>query len=124
MSEIRTDLLSNRLGNGPAPLRDQWASKAWVNFNGTGTVAIRESRNTSSITDNGTGDYTKNMTVAQADANYASNGGARSQLGTGSAEVFVVHPTQAPTSSTLRFLTHRSGTGNLDIDIMSVAIVR
>jgi hypothetical protein len=43
---------------------------AWVNFNGTGTVAIRSSYNVSSITDNGTGDYTINFTTALADANY------------------------------------------------------
>lgn len=45
--------------------------RAWVNFNGTGTVAIRASFNVSSITDNGTGDYTVNFTNAFADANYA-----------------------------------------------------
>ena len=44
---------------------------AWVNFNGTGTVAIRSSYNVSSITDNGTGDYTVNFTTAMSDANYA-----------------------------------------------------
>jgi hypothetical protein len=44
---------------------------AWVNFNGTGTVAIRSSYNVSSITDNGTGDYTVNFTTALSDANYS-----------------------------------------------------
>jgi hypothetical protein len=48
--------------------------KAWVNFNGTGTVAIRASMNVSSITDNGTGDYTVNFTTALADADYAAAG--------------------------------------------------
>ena len=46
-------------------------AKAWVNFNGTGTVAIRDSFNVSSITDNGTGDYTINFTTAMPDANYS-----------------------------------------------------
>ena len=46
--------------------------KAWVNFNGTGTVAIRASGNVSSITDNGVGSYTVNFTTALADANYAA----------------------------------------------------
>ena len=46
--------------------------KAWVNFNGTSTVAIRASYNVSSITDNGTGDYTVNFTTALADANYVA----------------------------------------------------
>lgn len=45
--------------------------RAWVNFNGTGTVAIRASFNVSSITDGGTGDYTINMTNALPDANYS-----------------------------------------------------
>ena len=44
--------------------------RAWVNFNGTGTVSIRASGNVSSITDNGTGDYTVNFTNAMPDANY------------------------------------------------------
>jgi hypothetical protein len=48
--------------------------KAWVNFNGTGTVSIRGSMNVSSITDNGTGNYTVNFTTALADANYAAAG--------------------------------------------------
>ena len=46
--------------------------KAWVNFNGTGTVAIRASYNVSSITDRGTGNYTVNFTNALADANYST----------------------------------------------------
>ena len=46
---------------------------AWVNFNGTGTVAIRSSYNVSSITDNGTGDYTVNFTTALSDANYSAS---------------------------------------------------
>ena len=45
--------------------------RAWVNFNGSGTVAIRASGNVSSITDNGTGDYTINFTTSMPDVNYA-----------------------------------------------------
>ena len=52
----------------------QQACKAWVNFNGTGTVAIRESYNVSTITDNGPGDYTVNFTTAMVDANYSAIG--------------------------------------------------
>jgi len=53
---------------GSAPI---YACRAWVNFNGTSTVAIRASGNVSSITDNGTGDYTVNFTTAMVDANYS-----------------------------------------------------
>ena len=63
--------------SGSAPI---YACRAWVNFNGTGTVAIREYENVSSITDNGTGNYTVNFTTAMPDANYvvASIGSAGS----------------------------------------------
>jgi len=54
--------------SGSAPI---YGARAWVNFNGTGTVAIRASGNVSSITDNGTGDYTANFTTAMPDGNYA-----------------------------------------------------
>jgi hypothetical protein len=50
----------------------QGSAKAWVNFDGTGTVAIRASYNVSSITDNGTGDYTVNFTNAFADTSYSA----------------------------------------------------
>tara|TARA_Y100000114_G_scaffold117211_1_gene111568 strand:+ start:317 stop:694 length:378 start_codon:yes stop_codon:yes gene_type:complete len=50
----------------------QGRAKAWVNFNGTGTVAMRDNFNVSSITDSGTGVYTANFTTAMANANYAS----------------------------------------------------
>jgi hypothetical protein len=48
--------------------------KAWVNFNGTGTVAIRGSNNVTSITDGGVGVYTVNFTTAMTDANYVFSG--------------------------------------------------
>lgn len=54
---------------------------AWVNFNGTGTVAIRSSYNVSSITDNGAGTYTVNFTTAMSDANYAVLGTCNSNTG-------------------------------------------
>lgn len=59
------------VGTSTAPM---FACRAWVNFNGTGTVAIRAGGNVSSITDNGTGDYTVNFTIALQDANYSVSG--------------------------------------------------
>ena len=55
--------------SGTAPL---YMCRAWVNFNGTGTVAINASGNVSSITDNGTGNYTVNFTTAMTDVNYCA----------------------------------------------------
>lgn len=50
---------------------ENFKCRAWVNFNGTGTVAIRAAGNVTSITDNGTGEYTVNFTTAMPDANYS-----------------------------------------------------
>jgi hypothetical protein len=50
-----------------------YSCRAWVSFNGTGTVAIRASGNVSSITDDATGRYRINFTTAMSDVNYAAN---------------------------------------------------
>lgn len=76
-----TDTSGNFLiDSGYGSLAPTYGCRAWVNFNGTGTVAIRGSGNVSSITDNGTGDYTVNFTTAMPDRNYSvvgtTNGGA------------------------------------------------
>ena len=72
--------LSFNSGYGSAAVA--YGCRAWVNFNGTGTVAIRASGNVSSITDNGTGDYTINFTTALADADYATISTMGSRNGT------------------------------------------
>jgi len=75
-TNIRASSIQDTGGNNgstPAAIANGIA-KAWVNFNGTGTVAIRASFNVSSITDNGTGDYTVNFTTAMPDENYAAVG--------------------------------------------------
>lgn len=69
MSTLRVNTLQNAAGTGQPAMSG--AAKAWVNFNGTGTVAIRASFNVTSITDNGTGDYTVNFTNALEDANFS-----------------------------------------------------
>jgi hypothetical protein len=63
--------------SGTAPI---YGARAWVNFNGTGTVAIRASGNVTSITDNGTGNYTVNFTTAMPDANYCVNVSAANEV--------------------------------------------
>jgi len=73
MSTLRVTNLADTSGGNSATTEQikSGIAKAWVNFNGTGTVAIRASFNVSSITDNGTGKYSVNFTTALADANYA-----------------------------------------------------
>ena len=60
-----------KFNSGYGSAATAYGCRAWVNFNGTGTVAIRGSGNVSSITDNGTGDYTVNFTTSMPDVNYA-----------------------------------------------------
>jgi hypothetical protein len=73
MSTLKTNTLSNVAGTSSTAIENaiHGSAKAWVNFNGTGTVAIRAQYNVSSITDNGVGDYTVNFTTAMSDANYS-----------------------------------------------------
>jgi hypothetical protein len=106
--------------------------RAWVNFNGTGTVAIRESGNVSSITDNGTGDYTVNFTTAMPDANYGATASARGEgnvsRGAG-ALINIPKNAVAPTTSAIRLTVGAGATsisdGSLvDVDFVNVAIFR
>lgn len=79
--------------------------KAWVNFNGTGTVAIRDSFNVSSITDNGTGDYTVNFTTAMPNANYAAVAMGVEGSGTsGGFGAFIFGPQSYQTTSSVRVM--------------------
>jgi hypothetical protein len=93
-----TLVLKNGVADTPPTIQDSGGTeigtfcRAWVNFDGTGTPAIRASFNVSSITDNGTGDYTVNFTTAMPDANYSVaaaalqvNGGGQPIFGTPSA---------------------------------------
>ena len=79
MSTLRANTLSDASGSNSVPMATvaSGTAKAWVNFNGTGTVSIRAAFNVSSIADNGVGDYTVNFTTAMPDANYAVLGQVR-----------------------------------------------
>jgi hypothetical protein len=95
--------------------------KAWVNFNGTGTVAIRASYNVSSITDNGTGNYTVNFATAMVDANYCAVAAA---LNSGVNYSFSsCAPTSASVAQVATFSNAAPGTP-ADNNIVQVAIFR
>jgi hypothetical protein len=77
--KMRIDSAGNlQFNSGYGSVATAYGCRAWVNFNGTGTVAIRASGNVSSITDAGTGLYDVNFTTALTDANYAINATAYS----------------------------------------------
>ena len=99
-----------QFNSGYGSVATAYGCRAWVNFNGTGTVAIRASGNVTSITDNGVGDFTINFTNALADANYAA-------VGTGDdAAGYVVNRRNgtAPTTTAFRLWAGQPGTAAQD----------
>jgi hypothetical protein len=118
MTPLRLRNALNATGSAPV-----YACRAWVNFNGTGTVAIRASGNVTSITDNGTGTYTVNFTTAMPDANYAVSAFARRS--TTSAPVYVGQgSTQTQTASAVQITVAATAANIEDSDNISVAVFR
>lgn len=104
-----------------------YGCRAWVNFNGTGTPAIRASGNVSSITDNGTGDYTINFTNAMPDINYSASLAFSRDPDMTTANIATNNNTGgnvAPTTSALRIAIFRYGSGGADVTYINLAIFR
>lgn len=100
-----------------------YGCRAWVNFNGTGTVAIRASGNVSSITDLDTGHYRVNFTNAMPDANWCAEFSGGDGTYTTSAPVFIM--TATPTTASCSFAVNLRSTGNpADYAFNYVAIFR
>jgi hypothetical protein len=101
--------------------------RAWVNFNGTGTVAIRASFNVSSITDGGTGIYTVNFTTAMPDANYAIIGTTNNSAAPATNGGFLgieQDSAVAPTTTSVQIKNKRSTVGLVDSTLLCVAVFR
>ena len=113
MSTIKANTLLHSDGSTTTqpsiPALDQRMAKAWVTFNGTGTVAIIDSYNVSSITDNGTGYFRCNLSVTQNNANYVIVGGGDGN-NTGSGHI--MYDSAQGAISTTSFGTRVPDTGN------------
>jgi hypothetical protein len=116
--------LSFNSGYGSAAVA--YGCRAWVNFNGTNTVAIRASGNVTSITDNGVGLYTLNFTTAMTDANYAAVFGGQGSAGSSLAYVTGRgnNATLQQTTTTLNISTSNGANAAADPLVASVAIFR
>jgi|APGre2960657404_1045060.scaffolds.fasta_scaffold00061_2 hypothetical protein len=103
-----------------------YGCRAWVNFNGTGTIAIRGSGNVSSITDNGVGNYTVNFITAMPDINYVTNVTVQDQAS--AAHGFLAGATNSVTTpqtvSSVRVVSIRQTAGNYDEPHMNVSVFR
>lgn len=93
MSTLKVNTLTDTAATKSVPIEDvvNGTARAWVNFNGTGTVAIRAQYNVSSIIDNGTADYTVNFTTAMPDANYSVAGSGTAAPGSSYYSYMCVH---------------------------------
>ena len=101
-----------------------YGCRAWVNFNGTGTVAIRDSGNVSSITDQGTGLYQVNFTTAMPDANYCPTSIGQQVSGVGNHGNLNIASVQgAPLASNLKIITTVANSPS-DFIYANVAIFR
>jgi len=128
--------VSSSAANTPVVLQDSGSNtntcRAWVSFNGTGTVAIRGSFNVSSITDNATGDFTVNFTNALSDANYVVNATQQNPstgAGIGTAQMFcgVIGGSLtavAPTSSAFRMSVVNFSGGMSDTPYNLISVFR
>lgn len=113
--------------SGYGSVATAYGCRAWVNFNGTtnvgGNCTIRASANVSSVADNGTGDYTVNLTTAMPDGNYS----AVSSGGTGGNNIRMssCSPVSTTSTSQIRVIGITSGAASLiDLEVVSVAIFR
>lgn len=122
MSTLRLTTISNQSGSATVPSETviSGSAKAWVNFNGTGTVAIRAGFNVSSITDNGAGDYTVNFTSPMVDANYSIQAlaGYRNVI----SAIVRVYDSPAPSTSAVR-LTCSEGAVSAGTDTPQFTVV-
>ena len=118
---VRIDSSGNlRFNSGYGSVATAYGCRAWVNFDGTGTVAIRASGNVGSITDQGTGDYAVNITTAMPDANYATV--ATCANTSGNPEFLQVFNSQ--TTNGVRIIIKYPGITNYDSALVAVAIFR
>lgn len=115
---LGSSVLATPTGSAPS-----YTCRAWVNFNGTGTVAIRASGNVSSITDNGVGDYTVNFTTAMPDANYSSVVTCGTSTGAGNLRAATTL-TGLITTSVFRFQTCSSNGTISDVEAVYAAVFR
>ena len=120
MSTRRLTTISNQTGSASVPSDTviNGSAKAWVNFNGTGTVAIRASFNVSSITDNGTGNYFLNFTNPMQDTSFVT-AGSFNWVSNGNG-LYV----EAPSSTALVKIQTLQGNSVTDFSCITVAVHR
>jgi len=122
MSTVKANDLQNASGGIPTVKGQRLIPTAWVNFNGQNTIAIRDSENVSSITDNGAGQYTVNFTTAMANANYLSQGMA-GQTTTSMRNVAQPFDASPPTTTSCRYNVTYANSSVVDALVVCISIL-
>jgi len=120
-AEVTTGTDTSRVSPVSSMIYHEGACKKWVAFNGTGTVSIRDSYNISSITDNGTGDYTINFSGSMANANYCAVGMAADSDGGGDISPSPRGNSDIATGS-IRVITYNTASVIVDAESVHIAI--
>ena len=120
---MRIDSSGNlKFNSGYGSVATAYGCRAWVNFNGTGTVAIRDSGNVSSLTDNGTGIYTVNFSTSMPDAKYAISGGVLESVAN---KYFRGVSIQLISSSSFQIASYRPTDGvATDVEVFTLMVAR
>lgn len=118
-----TDAGLFQFNSGYGSVATAYGCRAWVNFNGTGTVAIRASGNVSSITDQGTGLYRVNFSTALVDSNYGIAGMVK-VLGSTSLPLQLQNGIADKTASRVDVETVVSGGARTDAEAVDVIVIR
>jgi hypothetical protein len=127
MSTLQVATILSNTANTPPVFQDSAGTpigtlcRAWVQFNGSGTPAIAASFNVSSITDHAVGEYSINFTNNLPDGNYSSVFSCNDNT---NASINTIVITTAPTTTSVRIAAVNSGSGALDLSIISASFFR
>jgi len=123
-SELRVNTLKDASGNNSVAMQyvAEGSAKSWCNFNGENTIAIRDSLNVASLTDDGTGDYKTNFTSAMATANFSGViiSGTVTEGGTGATRDEEVRGISSAHLGI--FVFHTSNEGARDVDYVATSV--
>ena len=124
-SELRVNTLKDAAGSNEVAMTyvANGTAKAWVNFNGTGTIAVRDALNVSGLVDNGSGQYTVNLTNALSDVNYSTSSSAGFSTSGGDDWVFMHERMDNKTTSSTRVhIADNAVSSNVDTFGVFIAI--
>ena len=122
MSSLTVNTITDGVSSVPSTTVIKGASKSWVSLNGTGVIAVLGSHNVTSITDNGTGDYSTQLVSVIANANYAATVTGQAVNTSNGSQVWpMLSASASPTTSTYRYVFQSMGAGGATYTLVDAA---